>query len=131
MSHGKERIEKIAIFSSTPIGNLYNFGFGDRMANGTIDDQAGSNNGDIVKVLATIIEILKTFLHEHPTAKVSFVGSTHNRTALYGRILKTYYEAFAKQFVISGLIVENNFFKEILFTPSSTEEYLSFYIKNL
>jgi hypothetical protein len=34
-------------------------GFGDRLPDGSIDDTANSNNGDIVKVLATVIAVLK------------------------------------------------------------------------
>ena len=131
VSHGKERIEKIVTFNSTPIPNLFNAGFGDLTEDGTIDDHVRSNNGDIIKVLSTIIHILKTFLHEHPKAKVAFIGSTPNRTALYARILRTYYEVFSKEFIISALILENDLYKEVLFNPSSPGPYLSFYIKLL
>ena len=50
VSHGKERIEKIVTFNSTPIPNLFNAGFGDLTEDGTIDDHVRSNNGDIIKV---------------------------------------------------------------------------------
>jgi hypothetical protein len=129
VSQGKERIEKIVIFSSTPIPNLFNLGFGDLSEDGTIDDHIRSNNGDLVKVLSTVIHILKTFLHEHPKAKISFVGSTRNRMALYERILKTYYDKFSQEFTISALIQENGLYKEILFNPLSHFDYLFFYIK--
>jgi hypothetical protein len=131
VSHGKERIEKIVLFSSTPIPNLFNVGFGDLREDGTIDDRIRSNNGDIIKILSTIIDILKTFLYEHPKAKVSFAGSTPNRTVLYERILRTYYDKFSKEFIISALILENDFYKEVLFNPLSPalSPYLSFYVK--
>jgi hypothetical protein len=129
VSHGKERIEKIVMFSSTPIANLYNVGFGDLNEYGTIDDHIRSNNGDLIKVLSTTIHILKKFLYEHPKAKVAFVGSTSIRTALYARILRTYYDTFNKEFIISALIQENGLYKEVLFNPLSQDNYLFFYIK--
>jgi hypothetical protein len=35
--------------------NLYNLGFGDLLPDGKIDDKVTSNNGDIIKVLSTVI----------------------------------------------------------------------------
>lgn len=69
------------------------------------------------------------FLKEHPAASVFFVGSTPNRTALYRRILRTYYEIFSNDFIISALIEHKNGFKQILFDPNSNQEYLGFFIK--
>ncbi len=129
VSHGKERIEKIAAFRSTPIPNLYSFGFGDLASDGSIDDHIRSNNGDLIRVLATVIQILKTFLAEHPSATVFFVGSTPNRTALYRRILKTYYQTFSNDFIISASIQNENNLMETPFDPASTHEYLGFFIK--
>ena len=131
VSLGKERIEKIAIFRSTPKENLYYFGFGDLASNGSINDHIRSNNGDLVKVLATVIQILKTFLDEHHAATVFFVGSTLNRTALYRRILCTYYQTFIKEFVISALVENENRLEETPFEPASSRQYLGFLIKKI
>ena len=129
VSQGKERIEKMVTFNSTPIPNLFNLGFGDLSEDGTIDDHVRSNNGDLISVLATVIQIVKTFLAEHPSATVFFVGSTPNRTALYRRILRTYYQTFSNEFIISASIQNENDFKETSFDPSSTQEYFGFFIK--
>ena len=104
-------------------------GFGDLADDGGIDDNVRSNNGDIVKVLSTVMHIVKNFLNEPPKAKIAFVGSSPNRTALYRRILKTYYEAFSNEYVISALIQENDLYKEVLFNPLSLTHYLFFYIR--
>jgi hypothetical protein len=75
VSHGKERIEKMAMFSSTPEANVFAFFFGDLMADGTLDIYARSNNGDMPRVLATIIVIIKQFLNDHPHTTVFSTGS--------------------------------------------------------
>ena len=129
VSHGKERIEKAVIFSLTPTANLYNVGFGDVKANGLIDDRIRTNNGDLIRVLGTVIQIIKTFLEEHPFATVFFVGSSPSRTALYHRILRTYYQTFSNEFIISASIQNENDFKETPFDPTSTHEYFGFFIK--
>lgn len=131
VSLGKERIEKIAIFSSTPIENVYAFGFGDLAADGSIDVRIRSNNGDLITVLATVIQILKAFLAEHRSATVFFVGSSPTRTALYRRILRTYYHTFSNDFIISASIEYENTLKETPFDPASNDEYLGFFVKNL
>ena len=131
VSLGNERIEKIAIFSSTSIENFYNFGFGDLTPDGSMDHSIRSNNGDLINVLATVIEILKAFLAEHPSATAFFVGSTPTRTALYRRILKTYYQTFSNDFIISAFIGNENNLQETLFDPTSNQEYLGFLVKKI
>jgi len=92
-------------------------GFGDLMQDGSIDDTSNSNNGDIVKVLATVIHILKEFTHVHPHIKIVFTGTTKERTLLYKRILKSNLAEFSKTFAISGLIKKGGRYTEIDFEP--------------
>ena len=49
ISVGKKRIEKAVEFIAIG-GNIFNLAFGDLLPDGSIDDKAVSNNGDIVKV---------------------------------------------------------------------------------
>ncbi len=51
LSTGRKPVEKIVEFSTLATENIYNLGFGDLLPDGSIDDKANSNNGDIVKVL--------------------------------------------------------------------------------
>ncbi|MBN9385340.1 MAG: hypothetical protein J0H74_31575 [Chitinophagaceae bacterium] len=106
-SVGKSTIIKLVEFSTTKTPDLYNLGFGDLLPNGTIDDKVNSNNGDIVKVLVTIVQIIRDFSAQHPNAKIVFAGSTQERTKLYTRIIKMYYEDFCKEFKITVLIKVN------------------------
>jgi hypothetical protein len=64
------------------------------LSDGTIDDTSNSNNGDIVKVLATVISILKDFTLKNPKAYVFFTGSTDERVKLYVVLVtKTFHPA--------------------------------------
>src|SRR5260370_38780359 len=87
-SVGRSRIEKMVEFANGGIENVYNLAFGDLQPNGTIDDASNSNNGDIVKVLVTVISILKDFTEKNPKAYVAFTGSRDDRIKLYRRILR-------------------------------------------
>ena len=102
LSTGRKPVEKIVEFTPLAMKNLYNLGFGDLLANGKIDDKANSNNEDIIKVFSTIINIIKDFSEENPDSKIVFRGSTKGRTALYQRILKTYFDTFRKEFLITA-----------------------------
>jgi len=105
--------------------------FGDLMPDGSIDDKSNSNNGDIVRVLATVIGILKDFTSENPAAYVAFTGSTEERMKLYTRILKSYYSIFNKEFKISGFIKVDDNFEEVQFDPKLTVNYTVFLIKRI
>ncbi len=119
------------IFSHTGIRNIVNMGFGDLMPDGSIDDKANSNNGDIVRVLTTTIQILIDFASRFPDAEIFFTGSTQERTKLYTRILRTYYEAFSKEFVIKVLMQEDQDFTEIPYEPKAHIKFYGFLIKRI
>ncbi len=131
VSSGKRNIEKVVDFTSTSVKNLYNLGFGDLLEDGSVDDASNSNNGDIIRVLATVIHILKEFTNIHFHVKVVFTGSTEERTALYRRILKMYFSEFSKDFVISGLIMVGNEYREVIFDPKTEIEYLAFFVRRI
>ena len=131
ISAGKRNIEKAVDFLPLGIGNLVNLGFGDLQPDGSIDDKVNSNNGDIVKVLTTVIEILKDFTSQYPQAEIYFEGSTEERTRLYRRILKTYYGAFAKDFEIAGILEEENEFSVVRYDPHGDHKYFAFLIKRI
>ena len=131
VSLGKKRIEKVVDFVPLKEKNLMNFGFGDLLPDGSIDDKANSNNGDILKVMATVVDILKHFTSNHPQIVIYFAGSTDERTALYARILKTYYTVFTREFSIFGIIGTEKKSKAIPFDPQANLEYLAFLIKRI
>jgi len=79
-SLGKHRIEKVADFIPLKTKNIVNLGFGDLLPDGSVDDRVSSNNGDIRKVLSTVIHILNHFTTMHPELHVFFSGSTDEWT---------------------------------------------------
>jgi len=86
ISIGNRSIHKVVEFTPTSV-DLYNLGFGDLLPDGKVNDTINSNNGDIVKVLATVVQIIKDFTKEYPHVKVVFTGSTNERTMLTGGFL--------------------------------------------
>ncbi len=122
-------IVKVVEFTPTTAKNILNLGFGDLLADGTIDDIAKTNNNDIVRVLATVIDIIKDFTTDYPWVKIVFSGSNAIRTSLYHRILKMYYQNFIINFTITALIKEGNGFAEVGFDPSGSAKYFAFLIK--
>lgn len=130
-SEGEKPITKAVIFAPTSYINIFNIGFGDLLEDGKIDDKANSNNGDMIKVLSTIIQILRDFSAEHQLVKVLFAGSTPNRTRFYERILKTYYDVFAKEFDITALIKTTDGYAETKFESNIRQEYFAFFIKRI
>jgi hypothetical protein len=79
----KGKIRKIARFIKIR-RNLYSFGFGDLDANtGDISDTVVSNNGDGVKVLATVAYIVYDFTTMYRDAAIYIEGSTPARTRWY------------------------------------------------
>jgi hypothetical protein len=130
-SVGKKRIEKVVDFVPIGIKNIMNLGFGDLLPDGSVDDTANSNNGDLIKVLATVIGILRDYTAEYPQVEIFFAGSTIERTKLYTRILKTYYLTFSKEFTISAVAGSENVNKRIPFDPMANIEYLGFLIKRI
>lgn len=128
-STGKKPIAKQVVFTYTGIRNIVNLGFGDLLPDGSIDDRANSNNGDIVKVLATIVRILIDFTEKFPEREIFFAGSTQERTRLYTRILETYHSDFNKEFNINGLLKKGNGYLEVEFSPGSGHKFLGFIVK--
>ena len=68
---------------------VYNLAFGDlNIKTGELDDLSISNNGDIIKIMATVIKTLSVFFKKHPKVNVVFKGSDDLRIKLYQRIIR-------------------------------------------
>jgi len=125
ISEGRKRIAKVVDFVQLA-DSTFNLCFGDLLPDGTIDDTVNSNNGDIVKVLATVVDILRAFCLQHHAVQIYFEGSTELRTILYARILKTYYTDIAMEFAIAGLTEEG---EVITYDPLIDRKYFGFLVK--
>jgi len=131
VSLGRKRIEKLAIFIPAPEIKAFSFAFGDLKSNGKTETYVNSNNGDMFKVLITIISIIKHFMDEYPGSAIFFTGSSGNRNLLYHRILRTNYATFSNEFKITTLMQIKNGLREVPFDPHPNAEYRGFYIRKI
>ena len=130
-SLGRNKIEKVVDFVPLKTKNVMNLGFGDLLPDGSIDDKIASNNGDIGKVLSTVVMILKHFTALHPHIIIFFSGSTVERTRLYARILRMYNAEFSKEFMIYGNVIRGQDSHWISIYPNLQVDYFAFLIKRI
>ncbi|NII25987.1 hypothetical protein HB364_12905 [Pseudoflavitalea sp. X16] len=129
VSIGNNNIVKRVEFIQTEIKNIVALGFGDLLADGTLSDQANSNNGDMGMVMSTIIKIIEEYTLSRPNIKIFFEGSTEGRTRLYGRILKNYYHEFSNHFKITGFRIDS--LVEEPFNPNELYIYNLYFIQRI
>jgi hypothetical protein len=101
-SSGRKNIEKAIIIQNTDVPNFYSLMLTDIQSDGSIDVLSESNNGDMEKIMATVIQSILVFLAYHSNANIAFAGSTPSRTRLYNIILSKEFEKFGN-FNIFGL----------------------------
>ena len=124
----KGAILKAVQFTPTSVKNILNLSFGDLKPDGRIDDTVNTNNNDIIRVIATVIDIINDFTSENPGIKIVFTGSSQTRTSMYFRVLKMYQDAFSKIYVITALVKDGNRFAEVPFEQEAGDEYSAFFI---
>ena len=100
----KGRIRKMVEYTETATENVYNLGFGDydEIAN-AINDISVTNNGDSLKVLATVASTVYAFLEKHPNAYILATGSTNVRTRLYRMGITNNLAEINEDFIVYGL----------------------------
>jgi hypothetical protein len=106
-SHGKRgRIKKVVQFRLIE-DQIYNLGFGDYSdQHKALDDKVVTDNGDMEKVLATIIAIIEYFFDKNPSAGIFLTGSTTSRTRLYQIVINVHYSKLSQYFSIYGFYDE-------------------------
>ncbi|MBO9617273.1 MAG: hypothetical protein J7619_31605 [Dyadobacter sp.] len=95
-------IPKIVEFDEIEIGT-FNLAFGDIDSHGRLNDSVVSNNGDMEKVLATVVQVVLTFLEKYPTRRVYFSGNSPARNRLYRAILSRDIENWSNVFEVDGI----------------------------
>jgi uncharacterized protein DUF6934 len=90
-------------FSATDNPHIFNLGFGDKMADGGIDDSVDSKNGDRDKILATIVASIYTFTSVYPGNYVLFFGSSESRTRLYRMAISNNFDFLNTDFHIFAI----------------------------
>jgi len=84
------------------VKNFYNLAFGDKNPTGIIDDLVVTNNGDVQKVLATVVAAIFEFFIHYPDAWVYAIGSTPSRTRLYSISINKYFSSIEMDFDLFG-----------------------------
>lgn len=120
----KGRIRKVVEFSRTTVEGVYNLAFGDLdETTGQIDDKTITNNGDSLKVLATVASTVYAFTSKYPDIWVFATGSTIVRTRLYRMGLTNNLAEISVDFNVYGL--KNDVWEEFLIG----EDYEAFMVK--
>lgn len=70
------------------------------MDGGIADDRHVTNNGDMPKVLATVVQIIRRFTAARPDCRIIVSGSDEARKRLYARIVSSQYEAMQDEFEV-------------------------------
>lgn len=83
--------------------DLYNLGFGDfDFESGTVSDTSITDNGDLRKVISTVIQTIHHFFDQNPSKQIYIEGSTILRTQFYHRIIDRYFDDFGTKYQILG-----------------------------
>ena len=124
----KGRIVKCVHFTTTQDEEIFNLAFGNKKADGSIDDLARVNNKDRDKILATVVMVLKIFFDKYPDKWVFFTGSTSERTRLYRMAITLNLEELSTDFKIVGALTDASTFMETPFKKGTN--YFGFYVQN-
>ena len=111
--HGK--IVKTVQYTDTGTENVYNLAFGDfDERTKQINDFSVTNNGDSLKVLATVASTVYAFTEKYPKAMIFATGSTKGRTRLYRMGITNNLAEIKEDFAIFGLTIEQNNWEEFI-----------------
>lgn len=100
----KGKIRKIIKFEKTSKDKVYNLGFGDlNETTGEVDDKVVTDNGDMEKVLATVVGAVYAFTDKYPKYWVYAVGSTAARTRRYQMGISRFLTDVKRDFEVYGL----------------------------
>jgi hypothetical protein len=97
------RIKRVVQYSETSTKNVFNLGFGDYdERTKRINDLSISNNGDSMKVLATVASTVYAFTEKYPDVWIIAAGSTSARTRLYRMGISNNLAEIAEDFLVYG-----------------------------
>ena len=99
----KGLIKKVVEYTETSTENVYNLGFGDYDdITKSLNDLSITNNGDSLKVLATVASTVYAFTEKYPKAWILATGSTEVRTRLYRMGITNNLAEISKDFIFYG-----------------------------
>lgn len=122
-------IPKAIKYTQTLNPAVYNLGFGDIVFSDDttieIDDDTLSNNGDIQKVIATVVYSAYLFTEHHPESFILFGSSNPAKLRLYRMFLSHNLTEILKEFVVNGAVhnAQGQFVNEAFSTSHNVEGY--------
>lgn len=120
----KGDIKKVIEYSKMNLPNFYNLAFGDYdEQKQQINDTIVTNNGDSLKVLATVASTVYAFTGKYPNANIFVTGSTEVRTRLYRMGITNNLVEIQEDFYIYGMKYDETFEEFIV-----GEDYIGFLI---
>ena len=120
----KGEVRKIVEYSKVSLNNIYNLAFGDYDENlDGLNDKTITNNGDSLKVLATVVSTLYAFTGKYPFNWVFATGSNEVRTRLYRMGISNNLEELKEDFFVYGMKSDETFEEFVL-----GEDYLGFLV---
>lgn len=101
-------VPKLVVY--TPVDDLiYNLALVDVMPDGSLADNVTTNNQDMNRVMATVIQTMLAFFEKYPDRLVYFQGSDDIRTRFYRILITRELEAARQLFVIYGKTAEQEY----------------------
>jgi hypothetical protein len=103
------KVKKIVEYTETSNENVYNLCFGDfDESTNSINYLSVTNNGDSLKVLATVVSTVYAFTEKYPHAWVFATGSSLVRTRLYRMGITNNLAEISNDFAIFSFDIEEN-----------------------
>ena len=103
VSIGSAIIPKAIVFYELDVPFLYSLVLADLEEDGTPSIESRSNNGDMVKNLATVYRTVEYFLNNNPRALVAFQGNTAPKSRLYQIAISKYLDRLLEKYLIWGV----------------------------
>lgn len=101
-------ILKVILFEEMAVKGFYNLALGDKdLDTGRINDLSVSNNGDSVKILATVVASLYEFTNHYPHAWITATGSTLSRTGFIRWVYRNICLMFKKTSYCMALLMKD------------------------
>jgi len=120
----KGSVKKVVEYSKMNLPNFYNLAFGDYdELKQAIDDKSVTNNGDSLKVLATVASTVYAFTGKYPNANIFATGSNEVRTRLYRMGITNNLIEIQEDFYVYGMKSDETFEEFII-----GEDYIGFLV---
>ena len=96
-------IQKAIIFTPLSAHRIFNLALVDVLPDGSFCDQTISNNGDLEKIMATVIQCIAQFFESYTQADIYLQANTPAKNRLYRIIISRELSRIKKYYEIYGI----------------------------